>query len=109
MRFAAVSLALLAVGAHAQTAPAAPRPAAPPNAPAVVVFRDGTVQLRYQGIAILDARLTSTGSAPRLRTLVDSSGGKVTQIVSWSAGSGRVTLHGTIHGTRDAFAVDADP
>ena len=31
------------------------------------------------------------------------------QIVSWTAGGGRVTLRGTIHATTDAFAVDADP
>jgi hypothetical protein len=74
-----------------------------------VVIRGAGVQLRYQGITILDAQVSSTGAAPRLRTLVDSSGGKITQIISWTAGDGRVTLRGTIHGTSDAFAVDADP
>jgi alpha-galactosidase len=67
------------------------------------------VELRYQRIVILSAQVTSTGAAPRLRSLVDSTGGKITQIISWTARDARLTLRGTIHGTRDAFAVDADP
>jgi alpha-galactosidase len=109
MRFVAASLALCAISVRAQTSPASRLRPAPPDAPATVVMRGDGVQLRYQGITILDAHLSSTGAAPRLRTLVDSSGGKITQIISWTAGDGRVTLRGTIHGTRDAFAVDADP
>lgn len=73
------------------------------------MVRGAEVELRYQGITILRARVSSTGSVPRLRTLVDSSGGMVTQVVSWTAGDDRVTLRGTIHGTSDAIAVDADP
>ena len=76
---------------------------------ATVTVRGAGVELRYQGIAIFTGQASSTGAAPRLRTLVDSSGGKITQIVSWTAGDDRVTLRGTIHGTKDAFAVDADP
>jgi alpha-galactosidase len=109
MRCVAGSLVLYAVGAHAQTSSSSRARLAPPDAPATVVIRGATVQLRYQGVTILDARLSSTGATPRLRTLVDSSGGKITQIISWTAGDGRVTLRGTIHGTTDAFAVDADP
>jgi alpha-galactosidase len=82
---------------------------APPNMPATVVQRGAQVELRYQGVTILRAQLSSTGAVPRLRTLVDSSGGKITQLVSWTAGDDRMTLRGTIHGTSDAFAVDADP
>jgi alpha-galactosidase len=109
MQLIAFPLALCAIVVHAQNSPESRRSAAPPNAPATVVIRGVDVQLRYPGSTILDAQLSSTGAAPRLRTLVDSSGGKVTQIISWTAGSGRVTLRGTIHGTKDAFAVDADP
>jgi hypothetical protein len=82
---------------------------APPNAPAMVSVRGTAVELRYQGSVIFSGQLSGPGSAPRLRTLVDSSGGKVTQIVSWAARGGRLTLRGTVHATRDAFAVDADP
>jgi alpha-galactosidase len=41
--------------------------------------------------------------------LVDSAGGMITQAVSWTAGNDQITLRGTIHGTPDAIAVDADP
>lgn len=92
---------------QAQGVPVA-RPA-PPNAPATVVVRGTSVELRYQGAIIFRAQLSSNGAAPRLRTLVDSVGGTITQVISWTAGNDRVTLLGTIHGTRDAFAVDADP
>src|SRR5664279_5587536 len=108
MQFIAFPLALCAIVVHAQNPPESRGSAPPPDAPATVVIRGGDVQLRYGGTTILDARVSSTGAAPRLRTLVDSSGGKITQVISWSGG-GRVSLRGTIHGTNDAFAVDADP
>ncbi len=107
MRFIVLLVALSGASVPAQTGPA-PRPA-PPNAPATVVVRGAAVELRYQGITILSARLSSTASAPRLRMLVDSSGGRITQIISWTADDDRMTLRGTIHGTKDAFAVEADP
>lgn len=107
MRCAALLCGLCAVGVPAQRAPL-PR-LAPPNAPAVLVVRGAAVELRYEGFTILRAQVSSTGALPRLRTLVDSSGGKITQIISWTAGTDRVTLRGTIHGTSDAFAVEADP
>ncbi len=107
MRCAALLSGVCAIGVHAQGAP--PTRLAPPNAPASVVVRGAAVELRYHGVTILRGQLSSTGAAPRLRTLVDSSGGTLTQIVSWTAGNDRVTLRGTIHGTSDAFAVDADP
>jgi alpha-galactosidase len=94
---------LFATGLRAQGVPA------PPNAPATLIVRGASVELRYQGAAIFDGRVSSTGAVPRLRSLVDSSGGKITQIISWTAGTGRLTLRGTIHGTTGAFAVDADP
>jgi alpha-galactosidase len=104
---AAILLALSAAGAAAQSEP---RPVpAPPNAPATVVVRGTGVQLEYHGITILSAQLFSTGAVPRLRMLVDSSGGRITQVVSWTAGADQITLRGTIHGTPDAIAVDADP
>lgn len=99
MRFGAAWLALSAATLPAQ---------APPNAPARLVVRGARVELRYQGATIFRGELSSTGAAPRLRTLVDSSGGKITQIISWAA-SGGAALRGTIHATRDGFAVDADP
>src|ERR1700693_542086 len=106
MRIVAVLLGLGAATASAQKLNLPrPRPA-PPNAPASLVVRGAQVELRYQGATIFSGALSSTGATPRLRMLVDSSGGKITQIVSWTAGDDRVTLFGTVHGTRDAFAVD---
>lgn len=107
MQLAALLLCLGGDSVDAQLVPQ--RHTAPPNAPATVLVRGAEVELRYQGVTILRARLSSTGTAPRLRTLVDSSGGRITQVVSWTAGDDRVTLRGTIHGTSDAIAVDADP
>ena len=105
--FAVLALCLCANGVGAQPTPRSRTP--PPNAPATVLVRGTDVDLRYHGVTILRAQLSSTGAAPRLRTLVDSSGGSITQVVSWTAGDDRVTLRGTIHGTSDAIAVDADP
>ena len=103
----AVALLVLAVGRlQAQAAPRPPQ--APPNAPAVVVAHGSAIELRFADRTIFTGQLTSTAAAPRLRTLVDSAGGRITQIVSWVA-SGRMTLRGVIHATPDAFAVDADP
>ena len=110
MRPAAILLGLNVVhgvAAHCQSVPR--QRAAPPNAPATVVVRSADVELSYHGATILRAHVSSTGAAPRLRMLVDSSGGKITQVVSWTVGDDRVTLRGTIHATRDAFAADADP
>ena len=98
---------LLICAASPVPAQVAPRPA-PPNAPATVLVRAAGIELRYQGQTIFNGQLISSGGAPRIRTLVDSTGGKITQIVSWVA-NGRLTLRGTIHATPDAFAVDADP
>ena len=111
---------LLALGATTAPAQPSPRtvlqpavsriaPARPPNGPASLVVRGTQVELRYQGSVIFRGTLASSGVAPRLRTVVDSAGGTVTQIISWTAGEGRLTLRGTIHGTGDAFAVEADP
>lgn len=104
---AAILLVLSGASAAAQSEPR--QAPAPPNAPATVAVRGTGVQLEYHGITILSARLSSTGAVPRLRMLVDSAGGRITQVVSWTAGNDQVTLRGTIHATPDAIAVDADP
>lgn len=106
LRVVALLLGLHGASLGSQIAP--PSRTVPPNVPATLLVRGTDVELRYQGVIILRAQLSSTGAVPRLRTLVDSSGGKITQIISWTARGG-VALRGTIHGTSDAFAVDADP
>jgi alpha-galactosidase len=85
-----------------------PRPV-PPNAPATVQVHGTDVVLTYHGAMIFTGQLQAPETVmPRLRTLVDSSSGAITQIISWVA-RGRITLRGTVHATTDAFAVDADP
>jgi alpha-galactosidase len=81
----------------------------PSNAAAQVVLTDTSVSLVYDGMAILESRVTRTSGRPRVRQLVDTSSGRITQVVSWAAGSGRITMQGAVHTTGDAFAVDADP
>ena len=118
LRTAGILLVVGTTTARAQPSPpyTVPQPAVsriaperPPNGPASLVVRGTQVELRYQGAVIFRGTLASSGVAPRLRTVVDSAGGTVTQIISWTAGEGRLTLRGTIHGTGDAFAVEADP
>lgn len=82
---------------------------APPNEAATVITNGTRVELRYHGGVIFEGELSSSGVRPLLRTLVDTAGGNVSQVISWTARNDRVTLRGTIHGTPDAFAVDAEP
>jgi alpha-galactosidase len=109
MRTAGVLLGLLAAATSPETTRRPFPSAAPPNAPASLVVRGAHVELRYHGATIFSGTLSSGGGAPVLRSLVDSSGGMVTQIISFTGGHDRVTLSGTVHGTGDSFAVDADP
>lgn len=106
-RARAVGMLLLAGGAagRAQRAPAK----VPPNTAASVTATDSTLTLRYNGAVVFDGVLKARGGSPRLRQLVDSSGGRVTQIVSWMVRDGQLELRGVVHGTADAIAVDADP
>jgi hypothetical protein len=86
----------------------APTPA-PPNAPAQVVITDGAVAVRYDGVTIFTGSLSATRGTPKVRQLVDTSGGRVTQVISWVSGAGRYTLRGTVRATGESFAVEADP
>jgi alpha-galactosidase len=109
MRTAGVLLGLFAAAASAQTTPQPVHSPAPPNAPASLVVHGAHVELRYHGVTIFSGTLSSGGGAPLLRSLVDSSGGRITQIVSFAGGDDRVTLSGTVYGTRDSFAVEVEP
>ncbi|MBM3907645.1 MAG: alpha-galactosidase [Gemmatimonadetes bacterium] len=82
---------------------------APPNAPAQVVLSDGAIVLRYNGATIFTGSLSATRGTPRVRQLVDTSGGRITQVVSWVSGAGRYALRGTVRAAGEAFAVEADP
>ena len=110
---AILGIAFVAHAAAAQhgaaVGPASRGVAAPSNAAARVTVTDSSVALTYDGATILAARVTTTRGRPRVRQLIDTSGGRITQVVSWVAGSGRITLTGAAHTKGDAFAVDADP
>ena len=82
---------------------------APLNAAAQVELTDTSVVFRYDGGTVFEARLSATRGTPRVRQLVDTSSGRITQVVTWLPGNGRITLRGTAHAAGDAFAVDADP
>ncbi|MHB1313144.1 MAG: alpha-galactosidase [Gemmatimonadaceae bacterium] len=112
---AAMAAMGMAVQAGAQRAPAAVQSgaaghvAAPPNVAARVVLTDSSITLRYEGGTIFEARVKGERGVPRVRQLVDSTDGRLTQVVSFVAGVGRITLRGVVHTSGDAFAVEAEP
>ena len=95
----AIALSVLPVVLPAQ------QPAAPPNGPATVEFRNSRLTLSYGGRVILSATLTSSGEGPEVRALVDTSGDVVTQVIKWTATRGAgLTLTGAVHAGAEAFA-----
>ena len=92
--------------AAGESSPARP---APPNAPATAVIADNTIVLRYDGATIFEAHVAATRGMPRVRQLVDTTEGRITQVISIVSGAGRYTLTGTVRTIGDAFAVDAEP
>jgi alpha-galactosidase len=105
-RFPTLFVALLAA-APAACSPARTGPE-PANAPTDVRVVDGRLTLTYGGRPILSATLTSTGGArPEQRTLVDTAGEAVTQVLKWTVrDGGRLTLEGTVLGGAEAFACE---
>jgi alpha-galactosidase len=108
-QFVAAVLCLGLAATSAAQAPVAAKPAAPPNGPAQVTFAGRTITVRYDGATNFTAEVSATRGEPKVRQLVDTANGRITQVVSWVAGAGRYTLRGTVHTTGDALAVDADP
>ncbi len=84
--------------------------AEPPNAPAVVTGDGGHVHLSYDGVSIFDGVIRADGAAVELRTLTDTVGGMVTQILKWTVrGRGLVHVIGTVAGSGEAFSAEAEP
>ncbi|MGD8276418.1 MAG: alpha-galactosidase [Gemmatimonadota bacterium] len=83
--------------------------AEPPNAPAELAIADGHVVLRYQGGVLFEGDLTSTAADISFVQLADSTDGRVTQVLKWTATGGRLTLEGTVQGSPEAFAAEAEP
>jgi hypothetical protein len=89
---------------------AAQAPAEPPNAPATAEVDARRLVLRYQGQVIFEATIAATEGSASLHTLTDSAGGRVTQVLMWTAdGAGRLTMTGMVAGSPEAFAAESEP
>ncbi len=85
-------------------------PAAPPSIPATVELDAGRVVFRYQDRVVFEGAIVSTGTPPATIRFADSAGGRVTQVVKWTAaGRDRLTLAGVVRGSPEAFAAEAEP
>ncbi len=75
-----------------------------------VMVDSGQVRLTYQGRVLFEGRISTTGGPASLRQLDDSDGGRVTQVIKWTAaGDGRITLNGVVLGSPEAFAAEVEP
>ncbi len=104
-RFALV-LIVLGTWSQALAAQSAPEPV---NAPATVRLSDSSVSLRYDGRPILDATILPPDSGATLVQLADSSGGRVTQVLKWTARRGTLTLSGIVQTSAEGFPAAVDP
>jgi alpha-galactosidase len=85
-------------------------PVPPPNAPAALSIAPDHISLTYQGRVLFEGRISTTGGPVSFRQLTDSAGGRVTQVLKWTAtGGGRVTILGAVRGSPEAFAAEAEP
>ena len=105
-RAALLALTLTCVGAAAARAQGVSEP---PNAPAQVVLADTAVTLRYSDRPILDARIARPDSGVTLSQLLDSAGGRVTQVLKWTARRGRITVSGIVLTSAEGFAAEVEP
>ncbi|MEZ4413180.1 MAG: alpha-galactosidase [Gemmatimonadales bacterium] len=95
---------LLPALASAQT------PAGPPNAPAATKIIAGQVVLTYQGRVLFEGAVSTTGAPAALIQFVDTTDGRVTQVLKWTAtGRDRVTVAGVVHGSPETFAAESEP
>jgi alpha-galactosidase len=82
----------------------------PPNAPATLSVEGGRFQLTYGGHVILAGRIGGEGVTSELRTLVDSAGSAITQVLKWTArGRGALALEATLAASDEAFACEVEP
>lgn len=85
-------------------------PAEPPDAPAAVAVAADRVVLTYQGRVLFEGTVATTGTPPSFIQFVDSTAGRVTQVLKWTAtGRDRVTITGVVRGSPEAFAAEAEP
>ena len=85
-------------------------PSEPPNRPAQVTMDRQHVALRYQDTLILDGTVTTTAGPADFRRFTDSAGGKVTQVLKWTAlTGGRITITGTLQASAEAWPAEVEP
>lgn len=66
--------------------------------------------LTYHGHTLLDGTIGGPGARAELRTLVDTAGGVVTQVLKWTArGRGPLLLTGTLNASGEAFPCEVEP
>ena len=81
---------------------------APPNAPLTTDLRDGQLTLRYDGRVLFAG--TISGGRAELRTLVDTTGGAVTQVLKWTVRDGPpLHIAGVVRASGEAFPCEVDP
>lgn len=104
-RLPGLALSLLAWAAplRAQT------PAGPPNAPATLLGQVTAIDLSYGGQDIFEGVLDFPAQGVVGAQLVDSTGGRITQVFKWTAKTGRIVLRGRVHGSPETFAAESDP
>jgi hypothetical protein len=87
-----------------------PSAAEPPNVPATARIADRRIALTYGSASLFEGTVESSGATPDLRRFVETAGGRVTQVVKWTAAPGtRLTLTGTVHASTEAFAAEVEP
>ncbi len=92
------------------SAPAAGQTAAePPNTPAAARVVGDQAVLTYAGSRVFEARITATAAGTDLRRFVETGGGRVTQVLKWTAAPGaRLTLTGIVRASGEAFPVESE-
>lgn len=83
--------------------------AEPPAGPATLVAHDSVVMLLYRSDTLFHGVVSASGTAPDVVQLVDTTSGRVTQVLKWTARSGRLEVRGTVRGSAEAFAAEAEP
>jgi hypothetical protein len=89
---------------------AAQEPPEPPNAPAAASESGGQWTLTYAGRTLLALTVGGPVAAAEFRSLVDTAGGAVTQVLKWTARRrGGLVLQGVVSASGQAFPCEAEP
>ncbi|MDD8026082.1 MAG: alpha-galactosidase [Acidobacteriota bacterium] len=107
--FAALSAAAFCAAGIAFAAQVRPALSAPPNEPAKVEIKDGRIAAVYAGRTIFEGTIAGDPAELRTRSRVFRSGDRIEQVVYFFGGGSKpLKLTGTIRGSDEAFACEAD-